>query len=150
VLLDLYVAFQVTGRLIDLELATTGIPTDDYALYTALAHRDQRTPTDLSRELGLALSTVIFRTGRMIERGHAMRVPNPRDRRSVLLALTPRGRRLADQARPMFSRVLERVERHLDRPLTEVQEAVATLSRALADALAEAQDEELLRVRAAS
>ena len=148
ILLDVYVAYQLAGGLIEHELADSGIAAEDYALYSALGHGVQVTPTWLSRELGLPLSTVIFRTNRLIQRGHALRIPNPRDRRSTLIALTPRGERLSIAARPAFERVLERLERHLGGPLGEVQATVARLGGALADALAEARDEELVRRKA--
>jgi DNA-binding MarR family transcriptional regulator len=150
VLLDVFVSYQLTGRLIEHELADIGIPTDDYPLYTALVHHEHMTPTALARHLGLPLSTVIFRTGKLIERGDVRRVPNPLDRRSTLLALTPRGRRLVDRAHPRFGRVLERVERHLDQPLADVQRTLAELAEAISAALAEAQREALLRERRAS
>ena len=150
VLLDVYVAYQLAGRLIGHELTDVGIPVEDYPLYTALVHHEQMTPTHLARHLGLPLSTVIFRTGKLIERGDVTRVANPLDRRSTLLGLTPRGRQLVEDAHPRFGRVLERIEGHLGRPIGEVQIMVAELAAAIAAALEEAQREALLRERRAS
>jgi DNA-binding MarR family transcriptional regulator len=150
VLLDVFVAYQLAGQLITLELGDVGISAEDYALYSVLVHNDRMTPTQLSRELGLPLSTTIFRTSKLIDRGDLARVPNPLDRRSTLLALTTRGRELVERARARFDDVLERVERRLERPLAETQIAVAELAGALAGALAEAQREEVLRERRAS
>jgi DNA-binding MarR family transcriptional regulator len=150
VLLDVFVAYQLAGRLIERELADVGIPSEDYAIYTALVHHGHMTPTELARHLGLPLSTLIFRIGKLVERGDVERVPNLLDRRSTLLALTPRGREFVERAHPRFGRVLDRVERHLGRPLADVQLAVAQLSDAIAAGLAEAEREALLRARRAS
>ena len=150
VLLDVFVAYQLAGRLIALELAEVGLPTDDYPIYTALVHHGRMTPTGLARHLGIPLSTAIFRTGKLIERGDVERVPNPLDRRSTFLALTPRGRDLVERAQPRFAQVLERIERHLAQPMAEVQIAVAQLSGAISVALADAEREALLAERLAS
>jgi len=148
VLLQLYVAYQLAGGLIEHELAELGIA-DEYPLYTALKHHARMTPTQLAQHLGLPLSTALFRIGKLVERGHAERVPNPRDRRSTLVALTAEGDRLVEAAHPRFGAVLERLEAHLERPLDEVHASVEALRSALDAALAEARDEELLRRRAA-
>jgi DNA-binding MarR family transcriptional regulator len=150
VLLDVFVAYQLAGRLISLELAEVGIPTEDYPIYTALVHHERMTPTELARHLGIPLSTAIFRTGKLIDRGDVERVPNPLDRRSTFLALTARGRDLVERAHPRFARVLERIELHLERPMAEVQITVAGLSHAISVALAEAEREVLLAERRAS
>jgi DNA-binding MarR family transcriptional regulator len=60
------------------------------------------TPTELARELGMPLSTVLFRARRLERCGHAERIPHPEDRRSFLLQLTPSGTRLLARARPAF------------------------------------------------
>jgi DNA-binding MarR family transcriptional regulator len=149
-LLDLYVAYQLAGSLIEHELADSGLAAEDFALYSALRHHGQLTPTELARELGLPLSTVIFRTGKLVAGGHVERIPNLRDRRSTLLRLTAAGQGLVDEAFPLFGRVLDRLEAHLEEPLADMRESLAALSDALARALGEARDEELLRTRRAS
>ena len=85
----------------------------------------------------MPLSTVIFRVKRLEGRGHAERVPNPDDGRSFLIRLTPEGRRLLDEARPVFRDYAEAVEARLGR------EHVASLTSALG-ALRDAIDEELI------
>jgi DNA-binding MarR family transcriptional regulator len=149
VLLDLYVAYQLCGGLIELELEDTGITAEEYALYSVLSHHGELTPTQVAKELGLPLSSAIFRAGRLIQRGHAQRLPNPRDRRSSLVALTPEGLELLEVARPAFDRVLDRLAAHLERP-ADVQDVLIALAEAAGSALAEVRDEQLLRERAAS
>jgi DNA-binding MarR family transcriptional regulator len=147
-LLDLHLAYHLAGSLIEHELGSVGITAEEYAVYSVLVHEGGLTPTELSRRLGLALSSTIFRSGKLIERGHARRVPNPRDGRSALIELTPQGRRVVERARPAFDRVLDRIERHLELERTEVQAAISKLGEAVDAALAEAEDEALLERRA--
>jgi DNA-binding MarR family transcriptional regulator len=139
-LLDLHLAYHLAGSLIEHELASVGITAEEYAVYSVLVHEGGLTPTELSRRLGLALSSTIFRSGKLIERGHARRIPNPRDGRSALIELTPQGRRVVERARPAFDRVLDRIERHLELERAEVHAVISTL--------AEAEDEALLERRA--
>ena len=61
----------------------------------------------------MPLSTVLFRVGRLEKRGHVERFPNPDDRRSYLVRLTPSGTELLGEARPRFRAYAEAVEKRL-------------------------------------
>jgi DNA-binding MarR family transcriptional regulator len=150
VLFDLYVAFQLTGQLLELELADSDFPVEDFALYSALAHFERATPTQLAQHLGMPLSTVLFRFTRIESRGHGVRERNPRDGRSSLLGLSARGRRAADDAKPRFAETLLSVHRHLAIDSEAVGTAVAELAGAVGAALAEARDRELIARRQVS
>src|SRR5215218_1858038 len=102
VLFDLYVASQLTGQLLELELGDSDAPVEDFALYNALVHFGEVTPTLLARHLGMPLSTLLFRFGRIEARGHAVRERNPRDGRSSILRLSDAGREAHDAIRPAF------------------------------------------------
>jgi len=71
------------------------------------------TPTLLAERMKMPLSTVLFRVGRLDQRGHIERVPNPDDRRSYLVSLSPDGQKLLKQARPRFRAFAESVEERL-------------------------------------
>jgi DNA-binding MarR family transcriptional regulator len=86
----------------------------------------------------MPLSTVLFRVGRHDERGHIMRIPNPDDRRSYLISLSPAGQQLLKKARPRFRAFAESVEERLGR------ERIDTL-RGHLDELRAAIDAELTR-----
>jgi len=150
VLFDLYVAFQLTGQLLDLELAGADLPVEDFALYSALVHFERATPTQLAHHLGMPLSTVLFRFGKIESRGHGVRERNPRDGRSSLLGLSSRGRRAFDVTRPRFTEALVSVQRHLTIDDDAVGDAVADLMRAVGTALTEARDRELIARKQAS
>ena len=65
--------------------------------------RDRRPAvTELARYLQLDKTSVTKLVDRAEDRGLVRRAPSPRDGRSVLVALTPAGRRLIDQAAAAF------------------------------------------------
>jgi DNA-binding MarR family transcriptional regulator len=55
-------------------------------------------PTDFAATLMLTSSGTTKRLDRLEAAGHITREPDPSDRRGVLIALTPKGRRLVDRA----------------------------------------------------
>jgi DNA-binding MarR family transcriptional regulator len=61
-------------------------------------------PSRLSQSLLVAPGTMTNRLDRLEARGLIKRIPNPQDRRSLDIELTPKGRRLVDEA----------VTRHVD------------------------------------
>ena len=58
----------------------------------------QMRPTDFAATLMLTTSGTTKRLDRLEAAGHIARLPDPGDRRGVLIALTPSGRRLIDEA----------------------------------------------------
>ncbi|HKP17462.1 MAG TPA: MarR family transcriptional regulator [Gaiellaceae bacterium] len=137
-LLDLYAAFHKSGQIVDRAVDGTGISPEDYAFVSIIGDRVV-TPTELAREFGLSLSTVLFRATRNVELGFVERVTNPHDGRSFLLRLTPRGRRARERAGANLRRAVTRLEARLDRPAAEIQEALLELQRAFDLELAESE-----------
>jgi DNA-binding MarR family transcriptional regulator len=150
VLFDLYVASQLTGQLLELELAGSDVPVADFALYSALVHFERATPTQLAQHLGMPLSTLLFRFGKIESREHGVRERNPRDGRSSLLGLSAHGRRSYDLITPRFIEAVRAVDRHLAIERDAVRDAVADLARAVGTALGEARDRELIARKQAS
>ena len=136
ILLDVFAANQKREQLIQAALEGTGLPPEDYPFYVYLGAEGPLTPTELARELGMPLSTTLFRVRRLEDRNHAERIPNPRDGRSYLLRLSPSGERLLGHARPLFRARALAVEARLG------DERVAQLRRDLAE-LGEMIDREL-------
>lgn len=130
-LLDVYVAAAKAGALVALAIEETGLPADGYAVYSILADEGPQTPTDLSTRIGLALSTVVFRTRKMIALGHLERRPHPTDRRSYLLALTAEGAAVHRRARPLFRAARRAVELRLGSSPTAVHAGIVDLIQAL-------------------
>jgi DNA-binding MarR family transcriptional regulator len=110
ILLDVFVTNQLRERLIAAAVEGTGLPPEDYPIYVLVGTEGPWTPTGLAGRTQMPLSTVLFRLRRVEERGHAERIPNPDDRRSYRVRLTPAGEKLLAEARPRFRALAEAVE----------------------------------------
>ena len=133
VLFDVFMTNQKRQQLIAAALAGTELPPEDYPLYVFVGAEGPWTPTGLAQRLEMPLTTVLFRLRRLEKRGHAERIPNPDDRRSFLIRLTPAGQQLLRRARPRFRRYAEAVEARLGsdkvesarRRLAELRDSIA-------------------------
>ena len=113
ILLDLFRTNQLREQLLTASLDGLELPPEDYPFYVLIGAEGPWTPTLLAERMQMPLSTVLFRVGRLEKRGHAVRVPNPDDRRSFLVSLTADGQQLLKQARPRFRSYAEAVEERL-------------------------------------
>jgi DNA-binding MarR family transcriptional regulator len=120
ILLDLFRTNQVRERLIEASLAGLELPPEDYPFYVLIGAEGPWTPTLLAERMHMPLSTVLFRVGRLDQRGHIERVPNPDDRRSYLVSLSADGQKLLAQARPRFRAYAEAVEERLGQKRIDV------------------------------
>src|SRR5215469_7716883 len=137
ILLDVFLTNQRRKRMIEAALAQTELPAEDYPVYVLVGAEGPWTPTGLARRLEMPLSTMLFRLGRLERRGHAERVPNPDDRRSYLIRLTPEGDGLLGEARPAFRDYAEAIEGRLGPARVEsLRGALDELRQAIADELA--------------
>ena len=129
-LLDLATTSTVARTLIQEHMA--GLPAgDDFLIYTLLAVYGEPSPTDLAQKIGAPLTTVSDRLSRLVERGHAERIPNPADGRSALFRMTDDGWAAFREAQPKFLALLQGLHERLDMPLEDVRAALASLERAL-------------------
>ena len=138
ILLDLFRTNQVREQLLEASLAGLELPPEDYPFYVLIGAEGPWTPTLLAERMKMPLSTVLFRVGRLDQRGHVERLPNPEDKRSYLISLSADGQALLKQARPRFRAFAESVEDRLG------PERVDTLRRHL-DELRGAIEAELAR-----
>ena len=139
-LLDLYAAFHKSGLVVDRACAGTGIEPEDFAFVSIVGGREPVTPTEISREFGLSLSTVLFRATRNVELGFVERVTNPQDGRSFLLRLTPNGQAAWQRAAKNLRRAVESLDERLARPAAEIQQVLRELQAAFDEELAESGD----------
>ena len=112
----------LAGRRIDAVFAAHGLTTGEFDVLAALRRAGQphvMTPTALARTLMLSPAGMTNRVDRLEAAGHIARRPDPADRRSSLVVLTPAGRDVVDAA------VTEHVanEAHLLAPLDAGQRA---------------------------
>lgn len=114
-----------TAALMDATVAAAGLTGDEFAVYSILAASETTTPSTLSRWMAAPPTTVSSYVKRFETRGHVRREPNPEDRRSYRIILTPAGRAVHRLARDAFQPVSDALVDALGRT------SVATLSAAL-------------------
>ncbi len=122
---------RATSDLLDDALAPAGFDGDEFAIYSVLTSAQAMTPTELARWMAAPLTTVSSYVKRFEARGHIAREPNPDDRRSYRIRLTPAGRRAHRDAAELFIPVRARIETGLGSNVSEVREALLTLRTVL-------------------
>lgn len=98
--------------LLDMEgpiLRAHGMTMWGYVVLSRLGTEPLRGQAMLAQAIGADKTRIIDTLDDLQERGLIRREPDPADRRARLLALTPAGRRLRDQARRAIRREEERV-----------------------------------------
>jgi DNA-binding MarR family transcriptional regulator len=124
---------RATADLLDAALAPAGLSGDEFAIYSVLTAAPSITPTELARWMAAPPTTVSSYVKRFEGRGHVQREPNPADRRSYRIRLTPAGRRAHRAAVALFLPVRTRVADALGARETDVREALLTLRTVLDD-----------------
>ena len=132
---------HVVGRLVDAEFARTaeryGVDTAEADVLFTLRRAGEPhrlTPSRLAESLLVSSGTLTSRLDRLERKELVARVPHPRDRRSVEVELTARGRQLVDDAVTVH---VENEQRMLE-PLSERdRETLDRLTSRLLEHLAE-------------
>ena len=128
---DVFALSQRLGAYLDRALEGTGIRPAEYAVYSLMLEAGPRTPSELAAMLGVPPSTLSTYLGTMLARGHARRIPNPADGRSVRVVLTDRGRGVVRRLNPAFSRAHMALDASLDRPAEEIRAVLVALGEAI-------------------
>ena len=131
ILQELWVAARYGGEFSAASLLAGGVDPDEYGFLSFVGTLQPVTRTTLSRATGLRRTTVRDAVGRLIERGHAVEEPNPRDKRSTLVVLTPAGQAIFDHGLPLFHQVLGALDAALEGTLREHEDAVRRVRLAL-------------------
>lgn len=143
-LLLVFTLSQLTGRLLGGHLAGSGLSASEFAVYSLILAEGRLTPRRLADVLGMPPTTVSSVVRQMQARDHVSRVRNPNDGRSVLLELTPKGRRVTQRASRGFAAALTAFQANLDIPesrlLAALEAMVAALEAALEAAAADRTD----------
>jgi DNA-binding MarR family transcriptional regulator len=84
-----------------------GLPLAWFEPMRFIHERGSSRVNDIAEEFGITVGGVSKVIDRIEAAGHCRRRPNPSDRRSSLIELTPAGRRLLSKARVSFDEVLE-------------------------------------------
>jgi DNA-binding MarR family transcriptional regulator len=134
-LLLAYALFQQTARLLDEHIDSSRMG-GSFAVYSVIGATEPVTPTRLAEILGMPPTSLSYVIRQMHERGHLRRVPNPQDGRSVLLRLTPKGRRVLDDALQGFAVAIAKFRRELEVDEPELLRHMEAMSVALDRAIA--------------
>ena len=128
---DVFAVSQRLGAYLDRALAETGIRPSEYAVYSLMLEAGPRTPSDLAGMLGVPASTLSTYLTAMLSRGHAHRIPNPSDGRSVRVVLTDQGRAVVRRVNPPFTNAAQLLEANLERPVEDVRAVLLELGEAI-------------------
>ena len=125
---------QLTRTLLDEHLSDVMSP-GDYAVYSVISAEGRITPSKLAQVVGMPPTSLSYVIRQMQGRGDLRRLRNPDDGRSVLLELTPKGRRLTQRAASGFVRAIAtfRAELDVEEPalLDHLEAMTAALERAI-------------------
>jgi DNA-binding MarR family transcriptional regulator len=126
-----WLTYRATADLVDATLAPAGLDGDEFAIYSVLAASPSITPTELARWMAAPPTTVSSYVKRFEARGHVQREPNPADRRSYRIKLTPTGRKAYRVAAALFIPLRTRVANSLGEREDGVREALIALRTVL-------------------
>jgi DNA-binding MarR family transcriptional regulator len=145
VLVELGIVNALASQLFDRELAQLGLKPVQFGLLTVVATHGPITPTYLERESGLLPTTLRERLRALESAGFVQRVPNPRDRRSHFVEITPAGVGFLKQASLAIRAVETDISRELGTPLEDYRPLLDRLrvaSQSLLAAAAPAPEED--------
>jgi len=134
-LFDLFVATQRIRRVLASAMEGSGMRADEYAVYSLLFEKGPLTATEMSRQLGLPLSTLLDYLKTMDRVGHLGRVPHPVDGRAISVGLSSGGVAAQRRANASWEVARRAIEEALPLPVGQVRVAL----RALDDAAVAAQ-----------
>jgi len=126
-----WLTHRATSDLVDAALAPAGLDGDEFAIYSVLIASSSITPTELARWMAASPTTVSSYVKRFEARGHVRREPNPVDRRSYSIKLTPAGRRAYRAAAALFLPLRTRVADALGAREDGVRESLIALRTVL-------------------
>jgi len=134
-LFDVFVLNQRLRTLLSIALAETGMRPDEYAVYSLLFEAGPLTPTDMARQMGMPLTTVLDYARSMNARGHVRRSAHANDGRAYQLRLSSEGLTAFHRASAAWNRSLSRLEPSLAMPVRDVRRALHAIDDAAASVL---------------
>jgi MarR family transcriptional regulator, 2-MHQ and catechol-resistance regulon repressor len=107
-------AFDAVERHSRASIARTGLGTTEFGVLEVLYHKGEQPVCDVQRRILVESSSTTYVVDKLVKRGLVRRRHSTADRRVILLALTPAGRRL--------------IREHFPAHAEAIQHAVAALS----------------------
>jgi MarR family 2-MHQ and catechol resistance regulon transcriptional repressor len=118
-------AFDAVARHARASIVRFGLGTTEFAVLEVLYHKGELPVCDVQRRILVESSSTTYVVDKLVERGLVRRRHSGTDRRVVLLALTPAGRRLIQRIFPQHAHAIRRAVAAL--PLREQAQAVRLL-----------------------
>jgi DNA-binding MarR family transcriptional regulator len=137
-LLEPFVLSQLMSVLIGGVVEGSEVSGPEFALTSWLAVVNGATPTELSRDLGMAPTTLSAMIDRLVRKGQVERARHPEDGRSYVLQLTAKGRRTNVRNVRRFATAIAAVRGNLETDEERVLAALRSLEAALRKTLADA------------
>ena len=136
VLFDVFALGQLVRTLVTTAMAGCGLRPDEYAAYSVVFELRSVTMSELSRRLGIPVTTTTDYVRAILARGHVERLPHPTDGRARLLSLTHAGLQVHRAASQAFDAAAEALSRELppgseDAARAVLQDLAAAAGRAL-------------------
>ena len=131
IVLELAVAARSARELSDRRLRAAGVAPEEYGFLSIVGSLQPVTRTALAKATGLRRTTLRDAVRPLIERGHVVESPHPRDGRATLLALTPAGQELFNRGVPVFRQFLADLDAELGGTLEELELGVRKVRAAL-------------------
>lgn len=119
VLLELAVANALASQLFVRELTRAGYPFTHVGLLTLIDIYGPITPGDLEHETAIPKTTLRGRLQGLYRRGLLKRLPNPEDRRSHFVEVTPEGKQFLREMEPIVKATERVIEAELGMPLED-------------------------------
>jgi DNA-binding MarR family transcriptional regulator len=136
-LFDVFALNQAVGRLLASAMRGGPLSPAEYAVYSAMFELESATPTALASRLGMRLTTFMDQLRVAEERGHARRMPNPSDGRSLLVTLTAAGLAAHREANRLFEAAYESFAAELGGSEEPAKQALASIRGAAERAMLE-------------
>jgi DNA-binding MarR family transcriptional regulator len=130
VLLELAVANSLASQIFVRELLRAGYPFTQVGMLTLIGIHGPITPSGLEAETGIPKTTLRGRVQSLHQSGYVRRQPNPADRRSHFLEITPKGSEFLKEMEPVVEAAERAIERELGVPLEEYRAPLERLRKA--------------------
>lgn len=130
VLLELAVANALASQIFVRELLRAGYPFTQVGMLTLIGIHGPITPSGLEAETGIPKTTLRGRLQSLVVSGYVRRQPNPDDRRSHFLEITPEGEAFLEEMEPVVAAAERAIEQELGVPIETYREPLERLRKA--------------------
>lgn len=134
-LFDFFVTSQRVRRALAEAMAGAGMRADEYAVYSLLLEKGPLTATEMGRDLGMPLTTVLDYLRAMDAAGHLERTRHPSDGRAIQVGLSSAGVAAQTRANRAWEVVRKAIEEGLGIPVADMRVALRALDDAAGAAL---------------